>query len=180
MPRDSNDPLPRWGRISKRREAKNDEPLSMEQEECYLRTRMHSALASRVNEALQSTLESQVSPVVESILKFFQMTLPVENGESTEQRPNKRQRTSDDDPLLALFEMQSSQRYPMTMLPLAALDGPSSFLDRQEMIQFMVNKMLQENKKGKQRAAVCWLRCTGNSSFRHGGPFMQEILRQVL
>jgi len=177
MPRDSTATLPRWARISKKQQIKDETALSMEQEECYLRTRMHNAMTRRVDEALQAALETHVSPVVKDILAFFEIASPSCDEDSVEERPGKRPRSAEEDPLLAMFEMEPSQRYPMTMLPLATLYGPSSFLDRQETINFMVRNMKQEKK---QRPAVCCLRSSGNSSIRFCGTFLQEILRQVL
>ena len=177
MPRDSGAPLPRWARISKGKE--EEMPLSVDQEEIYLRTRMYQTMARRMDEALHETLESHVSPVMKDIISFFEMVSP-DGGDCAEQRPSKRPRPADDDPLLSVFEMKPLQRYPVTLLPLATLQGPLAFLDRQEMMRFMVNKMRQEQKEGKLRPAVCWLRSTGNSSIRHCGTFLQEILRQVL
>jgi hypothetical protein len=178
MPHDSGAPLPRWARVSKRND--KETTLSMNQEECYLRTRMHHAMARRVDEALEDALELHVSPLVKDLMSFFEMVSP-DGGDSLEQRPSKRPKTaSDEDPLCALFEMEPPHRYPVTLLPLATLRGPPSFLDRQEMMRFMVSKMRQERKEEKLRPAVCWLRSTGNSSIRHCGTFLQEILRQVL
>ena len=173
MPRESGAPLPRWARISRKREEK-ETALSAEEEECYLRTRLQLTMAHRVDEALQSALKANVSPVVDSIMAFFRK---VTHNDISQERPNKRPRTASEDPLLSIFEMTPSQRYPETMLPLAVLYGPPSFLDRQEIIKFIVDKMRHD--KGKERPAVCWLRSAANSSIRHCGTFLQEILRQV-
>lgn len=173
MPRESGTPLPRWARISRKRDEK-EAALSAEEEECYLRTRLQLTMANRVDEALQSALKTNVSPVVDSIMTFFQK---VSHNAISQERPNKRPRTASDEPLLTIFEMTPSQRYPETMLPLAMLHGPPSYLDRQETIKFIVTKMRHD--KGKERPAVCWLRSAANSSSRHCGIFLQEILRQV-
>jgi hypothetical protein len=132
-------------------------------------------MANRVDEALQSALKTNVSPVVDSIMTFFQK---VSHNAISQERPNKRPRTASDEPLLTIFEMTPSQRYPETMLPLAMLHGPPSYLDRQETIKFIVTKMRHD--KGKERPAVCWLRSAANSSSRHCGIFLQEILRQCI
>lgn len=175
MPRDLDTPLPRWARLSKKKEEK-ETALSMEDEEMYLRTRLHCTMAHRADQALQSALDSHVTPVVENIIAFFQIV--AEGDDFLQERPRKRPRSSDEDPLLALFEMEPSLRYPVTMLPLATVHGPPSFLDRQEMMKVMVNKM--KHISDKQSPAVCWLRSTENASIRHCGTFLQEILRQVL
>lgn len=154
----------------------------MEQEECYLRTRLHLCMARGIDEALQAALECHASPLVNNIMSFFEMTLPSEGEYYSQEskRPSKRARPSADDPLLKLFAMDPSRRYPVTLLPLATLHGPHSFLDRQEMVQYMVNKMRKTHNKQKLGPAVCWLRSTGDSTIRHCSTFLQEILRQVL
>jgi hypothetical protein len=146
-------------------------------EEEYIKTRMHQTMAiSKIDVALQDTLQALVSPLVEDIMSFFQTVSPLESDNN--QRPNKRSRP---DPLVALFEMEPQQRYPASLLPLAILHGPASFLDRQEMIKCMVYKTRDSNNKEKDlRPAVCWLRNTGSSSIRHSGAFLQEIVRQCI
>jgi hypothetical protein len=76
--------------------------------------------------------------------------------------------------------MEPQQRYPASLLPLALLHGPSSFLDRQEMVKYMVYKIRHYKNDREGRPAVCWLRNTGTSSIRHSGAFLQEILRQCI
>lgn len=177
MPRDSGPPLPRWARIVKQQDDQQREPLEPEQEEVYLRTRLHGTMARRVDDAIHAALQSQVSPVVKDIAEFFQMTSPSNVDDFQEERPSKRARKSDDDALAALFAVEPPKRYPVTLLPLANVHGPYSFLDRQEMMKYMVKSMrLNKEKLGP---AVCWLQSAQNSSIRHCGSFLQEILRQV-
>lgn len=174
MTRDAGAPLLRWARISKHQDFK-ETPLCIKKEENYMKTRMHRSVASQIDEALQDTLQAQVSPLIKDIMSFFQTVSPSYCGEK---RPNKRSRP---DPLVALFEMEpQQQRYPATLLPLAMLHGPASFLDRQEIIKYMVYKIRQDEKENEGRPAVCWLRNAGSLSIHHSGAFLQEILRQCI
>ena len=173
MTREAGAPLPRWARISKHHDFK-EIPLSTKKEEDYIKTRMYQSVASRIDEALQDTLQATVSPVIEDIMSFFQTVSP---SDCDKRQPNKRSRP---DPLVAMFEMEPQQRYPATLLPLAMIHGPASFLDRQEIIKYMVYKVRQHEKVNERRPAVCWLRNTGSLSIHQTCAFLQEILKQCV
>ena len=171
-------PLPRWARIFRHEDIPEKE-VSLEQEESYLRTRMHRSLVCRTDDALQHTLDLHVDHLVTEITAFFQMTWPSDDDIHLEGRSSKRPRTSAD-PMVSLFSMEPPKRYPATpLLPLAVVHGPASALDRQVIVRYIVNRMRKDTKDSKMRPAVCWLRNVGSSSIRHSGPFLLEILRQV-
>ena len=169
--------LPKWAHLVSprflKRNTKRKEPLDLEEEEVYLRTRSFHKLSRLIDGAVHDSLESlAVQPFQEKLNHLLKETTFEENEEESDP-PAKRPRTEtngDDgqgNQLEAMFTVEPSSSSCPSLLPILLLHGPACEMDRQRML----HSLISANRRQKPRTCTVWLK---------NNPSPEEVTRQCL
>jgi hypothetical protein len=180
--------IPSWHRLvppraKKKPKKKRSEPLSLEEEESYLRTRSYHSLSRQIDRAVENSLQSLAAESFhEELGDLLDRVKPVQEVEATPSpskpaRTDSSQESATDTPppaeLHKLFSVEPSQSFPPSLLPVLVLSGPSSRLDRHGWI----NHFVRFNRKERPRSCTVWLL---SSTPGLNVTWQEEVTRQCL
>ena len=183
MSRRTHSSIPSWASIRKEGDGKkghskrtnvNQEGLTLEQEEAYLRTRAYQSIASMIDNAVEMTLKEKLSKVVTSLQTFFS------NHDVSSLRCNQPNRVAIHDHIGTNGNLSSYPSDPY-QIPVAILNGPSSILDRQEIMGFLVDTF-RTQKDVDTSPAICRISNLGQAVAGRNdcAPLLHEILMQCI
>ena len=185
----SNKDIPIWASVWKddggKEKGKPDSsepriaPLTLEQEEAYVRTRAYQSIAAKIDAVVEAGVNDDLLSVVNGLKRFFSV------DEFEESPPLKRTRlevgvenspeTSHD------FVRVPVLRKDPCRLPIAMLQGPASILDRRELFRFLVD-MFRNQQDLDSTPAVCCLAKIGEAVANRNdcAPLLREIVLQCI
>ncbi len=152
------------------------EPLSLQEEEEYLRTRSFHCLARKLDFAMEETLKELSVPFHDALDRLLQAqqeceehTLSAETKSTTE-ASNPPGSNSDDVYDYFLVPDPSKQRFSRHLLPILALHVPPYLLDRQNWIRHLV----KANRRNRPRCCTIWL----HSNSATNSSWQEDVRRQ--
>ncbi|GKY98132.1 hypothetical protein MPSEU_000771000 [Mayamaea pseudoterrestris] len=198
--------LPSWAKLS-RPQRRVDDPLTLAEEEAYMRTKTYFESARlidlTVNETLQQLLETTniLQEIKDLALRYVHDASGANGGdekmnheqqktsESLSQPINNQESnhpTSEDDDIWSRYKLDSSKpqsRFDPLLLPVLTLDGPTHSLDRYEWMRVLV----QACKQQLLQTSVVWLQSfatvSGHGNTSNNLPLSrltEELTRQCL
>lgn len=154
--------------IPPRRRNRLKKPLSLEDEEEYLRTRSFYCLARQIDFAVEDTFAELSRPFDEALDCMLQNHLKSEEQytEPTDCLDSSPEKRLD----VFVIDEPCRQAFSRELLPVLALHAPPYFLDRQDWMRHLV----QANKTKRPTCCTVWLRSTSalNASWQ------EELRRQ--
>lgn len=175
--RESSTELPSFAKlIPPKRKNRLKKPLSLKEEEEYLRTRSYHCLARQLDFAVDETFEELSTSFHEALDSMLQtQNESDEQSLSGETRAEAETSNPPDSLSNNLFDSfiiadPSKQSLPCHLLPILALHAPPYLLDRQDWMRYLV----QANKSKRPTCCTVWLRSNSavNSSWQ------EELRRQ--
>eukprot|EP00977_Amphora_coffeiformis_P005228 scaffold1117_cov167-Amphora_coffeaeformis.AAC.22 len=171
--------LPKWATLVTHAPSVGEEPLSLVEEEAYVRTRCYHEASQALDRAWKQTLERSSSSEIHP--NIFNTKKEPSCDETSRHPPRKRSRTESGlhgetvthnvDPATDIqqkFSMKPQGNFRQQMLPLHLLSGPTNALDRLAWMKHLVDSARRETD-----GAIIWL--------QRGPPstWVTEIIRQL-
>ena len=154
-------------------------PLTLEQEEAYVRTRAYQSIASKIDAVVEAVVNDDLLCVVDGLKRFFS------EDEFEESPPLKRSRLEEvvensSDTFHDFVRVPVLRKDPSS-LSIAMLHGPASILDRHELLRFLVD-MFRNQQDLDHTPAVCCLSNIGEAVANRNdcAPLLREIVLQCV
>ena len=168
--------LPKWATLVQHAPSVGRDPVPIDQEEAYVRTRCYHEASRTIDQAVKKVLDQGAGDVTAAI----QNSVTNNDGQpppakktrmdgNIHEAPRNRGAPNDMASIFPLFALGPPQTFQSALLPVYLISGPPNPLDRLAWAKHLVDSAQRETK-----GAVVWLQ---------GGPptsWVTELIRQLL